>query len=290
MVAPVGSYRPLLAVSSPPQIRATPPPKPTRAAPYAPPPGTVVCGVQPERTAGAVALGIVFFVPALLALLASLPFALVAGAITGPQKDGPGGRGTFLYGFTETLRWIQQNVFFLFHTPMRHAVTTIGQSFVVSPFLLRRLPNGDREFTVRVYLEGAAEDVAKPRRFAKAISEHLSIPHNTVHVEFVDRPDPYAMTIPVHRGGVSYALSWNADDDANTFAHELMHRLGLLDEYNHSAHFTNPAAPASFKFTRIFERLYQEDLPADRLDGIMAVEAKKPLPRHFDAIVRRFTP
>src|SRR5690606_16717820 len=130
------------------------------------------------------------------------------------------------------------------------------------------------------------------------VEAHMAIPGYMVNVEFVDQPTEGSVTIAIDPNVWSNSNAWNPYDDdpagqrdvdandVHMIAHELFHTpLGLPDEYNYQSHFTNPNMGFWQKVGVFFSRLVQPDLPSDADQGIMGASWRKPLPRHYEAVV-----
>ena len=70
-------------------------------------------------------------------------------------------------------------------------------------------------------------------------------------------------------------------------AHEIMHNLGLPDEYDYKQHFTNDQMGFWQKVGVFFMAVIQPELPADHDQSIMGGSDNKPLPRDYEAMLHQ---
>jgi hypothetical protein len=237
-------------------------------------------------------IGLVLFAPfyLLFAAIAFIP-ALVAGIVEGPKRDEPDGEGTFFAGFTKMFRRIMGWFPFVekpFESLLQKTFNAGGRFWVD-----RTTDPNNVIITRRIVLEGSESDIAKVKALEPYIEAHLAIPGYRVNVEFVAPGTPDAATVKIDPSTWSNSGAWNpySDDnainagDAPMMAHEILHILGLPDEYDYKTHFTNEKMGFWQRLGTFFMSLVQPDRPADADAGIMDNHFNKPLPRHYQAIL-----
>lgn len=136
---------------------------------------------------------------------------------------------------------------------------------------------------IRVALSGPGAIMDKIESLEDAAEKHLSIDGFSVNLEFVKHSANDVFDVTINVG--SWASSHNWSGGHKTIAHELLHLMGLPDEYDRlEAHYNN-------RYMSRIKRLYQfraqlgEEAPADAKDGIMCYSGREPLERHVCAAV-----
>jgi hypothetical protein len=112
-----------------------------------------------------------------------------------------------------------------------------------------------------------------------AVEKHLSSEGFSVNIEFVERSGDDVFEIESDPS--EWPTSGNLTGGHTIIAHEVMHLMGLADEYDRiKVHATNP-------YLNMENRLYQfllqlrSDIPPDAEYGIMCYHNLKPLQRHI---------
>lgn len=138
---------------------------------------------------------------------------------------------------------------------------------------------------VLIYLEGDKESIEEIKFLEDAVEKHLHMDGFSVNVVFVDQYiEDMTSKVKVEHG--KWASTYNWTGDKYTLAHELMHILGLQDEYDKiEDHYDNKNLTWEYRL-RIFLFNIDKKLPDDALDGIMSHNTNKPLQRHICAIAK----
>jgi len=133
---------------------------------------------------------------------------------------------------------------------------------------------------IRVRLSGKIEMVKKIILLEDAIEKHLYVEGFSVNLVFVGHSETSEDIFDVDVDPSHWPTSHNWSGEHRALAHELLHLMGLPDEYHRiEAHAGN-------KNMSLLQRLYQfraqmdEELPSDAKQGIMCYYWKKPLERH----------
>lgn len=135
---------------------------------------------------------------------------------------------------------------------------------------------------VRVHLSGAlAGDVAK---LEDAIEKHVNRPGFTVDLQLVDQPGPDVYE--VNTDPTKWAEADNWVGNANTLGHELMHLLGLDDEYDYRSHATNAAMTMEERLHWLKVEAGRAPAPADAWQGIMTDQNNPVLDRQVRAVAQ----
>jgi len=236
-------------------------------------------------------IGVALFAPIYLifAIIALIP-SLIGGAVEAPKQDQSDGSGTFMAGFANVYRammgWLSRPLY-----KMIWGAASPARKFYVD----RTTDPNNVIITVRVRLTGDPTYVAQVKALEEEIERNMAIPGYMVNVEFVDQDGPAVTTIPIDPNTWSNNTAWNPltgdnridANDAHMIAHELFHTpLGLPDEYNLQEHFVNPNMGFWQRLGTFFARLVQPELPADAANGIMQNDYRKPLPRHYEEVLR----
>jgi hypothetical protein len=117
------------------------------------------------------------------------------------------------------------------------------------------------------------------------IEKHLSIPGATFDIEFVDQPGPFVHTVVVdEKVELNTESRWTPWALAPRHAHEVMHHLGLADEYDTSIHRDNPEMTRYGKlYWTVWAKLNPP--PAGAEKAIMADPSQPPdRERHIDVV------
>lgn len=136
---------------------------------------------------------------------------------------------------------------------------------------------------IQVHLIGNVDLIEEMLSLEDSVEKHLSIPGFSVNLVFVGMTgdDIFDVTVDPSK----WATSENWTGSYYAMAHELMHLMGLPDEYDR---IENHAANAYMeREQRLWQFLGQMDdvLPADAKNGIMCYSFKRPLDRQVCAAV-----
>jgi hypothetical protein len=136
---------------------------------------------------------------------------------------------------------------------------------------------------IKVKINGNTAAVERIIEMEDAIEKHLSKPGFSVNLVLVGTSGPDVFEVKADM--TQWPTSYNWSGGYKTLAHELMHLMGLPDEYDRIE------SHASNKNMTIKQRLQQfsyqmdDELPADANKGIMCYSWLKPLERHVCAAV-----
>lgn len=136
---------------------------------------------------------------------------------------------------------------------------------------------------IRVHLVGDAVAIKNTISLEDAVEKHLSIPGFSVNLVFVKNTYEDAFDVKIDME--NWATSHNWAGGSNVIAHELMHLMGLSDEYNRiESHAANSNVN---RYNRLYWFLKQMDdtSPPDSMFGIMCNHNNRPLQRHVCAAV-----
>lgn len=150
-------------------------------------------------------------------------------------------------------------------------------------FLVDRSDPTDILVRILVYVDGKQEVVEAIHAMEDAIEKHLNIPGFSVNLIFVPYEDPDAFTVESDLN--EWITSHNWGGTPQVLAHELLHLMGLSDEYDGIAsHAQNEHLSMS---TRLwyFEKQLSEPFLPDAKYGIMCDHNRRPLDRHACAAV-----
>ena len=138
---------------------------------------------------------------------------------------------------------------------------------------------------VIIYLDGDKESVEEIKFLEDAVEKHLHMDGFSVNILFVDKyVEDVAFKIKVDHN--KWATTHNWTGDKYTIAHELMHVLGLSDEYDKiETHYDNKNLTWKRRL-EVFLSSIDQKIPDDANDGIMTYNTNKPLQRHICAIAR----
>jgi len=149
-----------------------------------------------------------------------------------------------------------------------------------SHFLVSAENDLDILVNISVRLYGDQELIPQVIMLEDAIEKHLARPGFSVNLILTDDEDydaDFVVKVDANEWTTSY--NWVGSDQA--LGHELMHLMGLNDEYDRiESHATN-------RFMDRLQRLYQfqiqmvSEIPEDAEFGIMMFHNKKPLNRHI---------
>lgn len=136
---------------------------------------------------------------------------------------------------------------------------------------------------VQVHLIGEVDLIEQILSLEDSIEKHLSVPGFNVNLVFVGRTGTDVFDVTVDPSQWATSENWTGSHYA--LAHELMHLMGLPDEYDRIENH------AGNKFMEREQRLWQflvqmdEVLPPDAQDGIMCYSSRRPLERQVCAAV-----
>jgi hypothetical protein len=138
---------------------------------------------------------------------------------------------------------------------------------------------------VRVRINATPEQRASIHAFEDLIERHLgALSGFTVDLQFVNTSGADVVEVTADPTGWTDASNWVGEPKG--LAHELMHVLGLDDEYDYiEGHAANRSMPVE---TRLhwFTVEMRRTLPADGASGIMADHNNPPLDRHACVVAR----
>lgn len=133
---------------------------------------------------------------------------------------------------------------------------------------------------IKVRLNGDSEDIERILLLEDAIEKHLYIEGFSVNLVFVGHSNPNNDIFDVKVDSGKWPTSHNWSGEHRGLAHELMHLMGLHDEYDKiESHADNKHLPIQQRLTLFLEQMDAE-LPADAKYGIMSNHFRKPLDRH----------
>jgi len=152
-----------------------------------------------------------------------------------------------------------------------------------APFLVDRKDPTDILVRIWVQVDGEQEVVEAIHAMEDAVEKHLSVPGFSVNLIFVDHKEPGVFTVESDLD--SWITSHNWGGTPEILAHELLHLMGLPDEYDGIAsHAQNKHLSMA---TRLwyFEKQLDEPFLPDAKYGIMSDHNNRPLQRHVCAAV-----
>lgn len=138
---------------------------------------------------------------------------------------------------------------------------------------------------IKVRLHGDYNIVSKIILLEDAIEKHLDLPGYSVNLVFVGYSDDDGDVFDVDVNPGKWATSHNWAGGYRTLAHELLHLMGLPDEYDKiESHAGNRNIN---RIDRLRQFIYgmNQNFPPDAIDGIMCLHSRKPLERHVCASV-----
>ncbi len=145
----------------------------------------------------------------------------------------------------------------------------------------------DIKVKINIYVDTDTETQQKIYSLESAIEDHVARKGFEVDITFVSaeyEEIQSTFTVKSNHGEWATAINWVGGK--NTMAHELMHLLGLDDEYNKiEMHYDNDAMPWEQRLL-IFLYGIDQEIPEDAEDGIMVYGTLKPLQRHVCAIAK----
>jgi hypothetical protein len=142
----------------------------------------------------------------------------------------------------------------------------------------------DLAVKIKVRLIGDTNIVSQIRHMEDAIEKHLSIPGFVVNLEFTGKSGLDIFDVKVDANAWTTAANWVGA--ATSLGHELMHLLGLPDEYDYiEGHAGNKHMAMETRLHWFLVEMKRQPAPPDSKDGIMRVSKKKPLWRHALAAV-----
>lgn len=133
---------------------------------------------------------------------------------------------------------------------------------------------------IRIRLHGDYNMVSKIILLEDAIEKHLGIPGYSVNLVFIgySLDDKNVFDVDVIPG--KWATSHNWAGGYKTLAHELLHLMGLPDEYDKIENHAGNKNMVRLDRLRQFLAGIDENLPSDAMIGIMCFHNYKPLQRH----------
>jgi hypothetical protein len=136
---------------------------------------------------------------------------------------------------------------------------------------------------IRVRVHGNSRLVEKILSLEDAVEKHLRIPGFSVNLVFVgnERNDVFEVNVDPSR----WAGSHNWSGGYKTLAHELMHLMGLPDEYDRIESHAGNKNMSRIQRLLHFRAQMDNEVPADARYGIMCYSSYKPLERHVCAAV-----
>jgi len=138
---------------------------------------------------------------------------------------------------------------------------------------------------IRVRLLGDIEDIERILQLEDSIEKHLYIEGFSVNLVFVGCSDDNDDVFDVNVDSSKWPTSHNWTGGYQGLAHELMHLMGLPDEYDRiENHANNKFLPIKRRLELFLEQM-DEEVPADAYKGIMCNHFRKPLERHVCAAV-----
>lgn len=145
----------------------------------------------------------------------------------------------------------------------------------------------DIRVKIDVYVDTDLETQKMIYSLEPDIESHVSRRGFDVDLEFVSielEGLQSTFTVESNHGEWATAINWSGGK--STMAHELMHLLGLDDEYNKiEMHYKNSAMSWHQRLL-IFYYSIDQEIPEDAEDGIMVYGTLKPLQRHVCAIAQ----
>ncbi|MBU1173418.1 MAG: hypothetical protein KKD44_27940, partial [Proteobacteria bacterium] len=138
---------------------------------------------------------------------------------------------------------------------------------------------------IKVRLHGNYEIISKIILLEDAIEKHLSLPGYSVNLVFVGYSEDEGDVFDVKVNPKKWVTSHNWAGGYKALGHELMHLMGLSDEYDRiESHAENKNM---LRVDRLYQFKYQmeEQVLKDAANGIMCFYWLKPLDRHACASV-----
>jgi len=136
---------------------------------------------------------------------------------------------------------------------------------------------------IQVRLRGTPEMIEKILVLEDAIEKHLYVEGFSVNLVFAAHSGDDVFDVDVDPS--SWATSYNWSGGHKALAHELLHLMGLPDEYDRlEIHHNNRNMSISQRLRQFYAQM-DEELPPDATQGIMCYHGLKPLERHVCASV-----
>jgi len=136
---------------------------------------------------------------------------------------------------------------------------------------------------IKVHLNGSVELIERILLLEDAIEKHLYVEGFSVNLEFVGYCGNDVFEVNADPNVWVNSHDWSGGH--TTLAHELMHLMGLPDEYDGiEIHAGNRHLPVSTRL-RIFYQQMGKEISLDATQGIMCYMNLKPLERHICAAV-----
>jgi len=131
---------------------------------------------------------------------------------------------------------------------------------------------------IQVKLVGSPEMIEKILILEDAIEKHLYVEGFSVNLVFIARSGDDVFNVQADPS--KWATSYNWSGGHKALAHELMHLMGLPDEYDRlEIHHDNKNMSVTQRLLQ-FRVQMDKDLPPDATKGIMCYHGRKPLERH----------
>jgi hypothetical protein len=143
--------------------------------------------------------------------------------------------------------------------------------------------NTDILVNIRVRLRGNYKLIEKILSFEDAIEKHLYVEGFSVNLVFVGYKDEDVFDVNVNPNRWTTSNNWSGGYKA--LAHELMHLMGLLDEYDRIEYHANNKNASRIQRLFQFRTQMSDEVPSDSKNGIMCSNWLKPLERHVCAAV-----
>lgn len=138
---------------------------------------------------------------------------------------------------------------------------------------------------IRIRLNGPRDIVDDIMSLEDAIEKHLNIKGFSVNLIFVLESGDFDDVFDVRVEPSQWATSHNWAGDYRVIAHELMHIMGLPDEYDRIEHHAGNKYLSKLDRLRMFLYQMDDEVPKDSYLGIMSNHYNKPLERHVCAVV-----
>lgn len=139
---------------------------------------------------------------------------------------------------------------------------------------------------INVSLDGSHKSIKHILFLEDEIEKHLNINGFSVNIEFVpyNSDDEDVYNVNVNQNKWTTAHNWSGDYQG--MAHELLHLLGLDDEYNRiEAHAGNRNMSTHDRLIQFYIQLHEKMIPGAE-KGIMCYSNYRPLHRHVCEVIR----
>lgn len=152
-----------------------------------------------------------------------------------------------------------------------------------APFLVDRTDPTDILVRIWVYVDGNDEVVQAIHSMEDAIEKHLNIPGFSVNLIFINHEESGAFTVKSDLDKWITSHNWGGSPEV--LAHELLHLMGLPDEYDGIASHAQNKHLSMRTRLWYFEKQLDEPFLPDAKYGIMCDHNRRPLDRHACAAV-----